>query len=93
MLILQDFQDFQQAVTKMINEIGDCVQTTRQRVDTLEVSLDSENGKHLALVEMVATRDYNHMDAPIKSVVIFAYRFIERHNQYSVRLHSEREIK
>ena len=93
MLILQDFQDFQQAVTKMINEIGDRVQTTRQRDDTLEVSLDSENGKHLALVEMVATRDYNHMDAPIKSVVIFAYRFIERHNQYSVRLHSEREIK
>ena len=93
MLNFQDVQDFQQAVAKMINEIGDCVQTTRQRVDTLEVSLDSENGKHLALVEMVATRAYNHMDAPIKSVVIFAYRFIERHNQYSVRLHSEREIK
>jgi len=93
MLNFQDVQDFQQAVAKMINEIGDCVQTTRQRADTLEVSLDSENGKHLALVEMVATRDYNHMDAPIKSVVIFAYRFIERHNQYSVRLHSEREIK
>ena len=93
MLNFQDVHDYQQAVAKMINEIGECVQTPRQRVDTLEVSLDSENGKHLALVEMVATRDYNHMDAPIKSVVIFAYRFIERHNQYSVRLHSEREIK
>ena len=81
MLNFQDVQDFQQAVSTMINEIGDCVQTTRQRTDTIEVSLDSENGKHLALVEMVATRDYNQSDAPIKSVVIFAYRFVDRHNQ------------
>lgn len=81
----QDVKDFNDIVTEIVNEVGECRQRTITRDNTVEVSLD-RGSKHLGLIEMVACPDYNHQnkynEPRIKAVVIRGYRFIDRHNNY-----------
>ena len=81
-----DVKTFQQVVTNCAFDLGKGVtQTERQRGDhTVEVSFDRK-GKHLALVEMVAHRDYGHIEAPIEAIVTRRYYMSDRHNQYYLK--------
>ena len=85
MFTTDDVKDFNDIVTDMVSEIGDCTQRTITRDNTVEISLD-RGSKHLGLIEMVACPDYNHQnrynEARIKAVAIRGYRFIDRHNNY-----------
>ena len=85
MFTTDDIKDFNDIVTDMVSEIGECTQRTIKRDNTVEISLD-RGSRHLGLIEMVACPDYNHQnrynEARIKSVVIRGYRFIDRHNNY-----------
>ena len=42
-------------------------------------------GKPLALVEMVAHRDYGHIEAPIDAIVTRRYRMSDRHGDYYLK--------
>tara|TARA_B100001989_G_C24095628_1_gene249241 strand:+ start:96 stop:395 length:300 start_codon:yes stop_codon:yes gene_type:complete len=81
-----DVKTFQDVVTNCAFDLGKGVtQTVRQRGDhTVEVSFDRK-GKHLALVEMVAHRDYGHIEAPIEAIVTRRYYMSDRHNQYYLK--------
>ena len=85
MFTTDDVKDFNDIVTDMVGEIGECTPTTIKRGDSVEVSLD-RGSKHLGLVEMVALYDYcdlnRYAEAKQKSVVIRGYRFIDRHDDY-----------
>lgn len=83
MFTTHDIRDFNDIVTDMVSEIGECTQRTITRDNTVEISLD-RGSQHLGLIEMVACPDYNHQnrynEARIKAIAIRGYRFI--HNNY-----------
>ena len=83
-----DIQTFQDMVDNQVFYLGRGVDLTeRKRGDhTVEVSFDRK-GKHLALVEMVAHRDYSRITAPIEAIVTRRYTFNDRHGEY--QLHGE----
>jgi len=83
-----DVKTFQDMVIDCAWELGKgSKQTSRTRGNhTVEVSFDRK-GKHLALVEMVAHRDYGHIEAPIEAIVTRRYTFNDRFGEY--RLHGE----
>ena len=83
MFTTDDIKDFNDIVTEMVSEIGECTQRTITRDNTVEISLD-RGSKHLGLIEMVATRDYEQPDAPCIAVIINAYRYIDRHDTYTI---------
>ena len=87
MFTTDDVKDFNDIVTDMTEEIGDCTQTTIKRGDSVEVSLD-RGSKHLGLIEMVALYDYSDLnryaEAKQKSVVIRGYRYSDRHDEYKI---------
>jgi hypothetical protein len=81
-----DVETFQEMVDNCAFDLGEGVtQTKRERGDhTVEVSFDCK-GKHLALVEMVAHRDYGHIEAPIDAIVTRRYRMSDRHGDYYLK--------
>ena len=81
-----DVETFEKVVSNCAFDLGEgAVQTKRERGDhTVEVSFDRK-GKHLALVEMVAHRDYGHIEAPIEAIVTRRYYMSDRHCQYYLR--------
>ena len=85
MFTTHDIRDFNDIVTDMVSEIGECTQRTITRDNTVEISLD-RGSRHLGLIEMVACPDYNaqnrYGEARIKAIAIRGYRFIDRHNNY-----------
>ena len=89
-----DVKTFQQVVSDCAIDLGKGVsQTVRQRGDhTVEVSFDRK-GKHLALVEMVAHRDYGHIEAPIEAIVTRRYRMSDRFNEYYLKSEIIRNIE
>jgi len=81
-----DVKTFQEVVNNCAFDLGEGVeQTKRTRGNhTVEVSFDRK-GKHLALVEMVAHRDYGHIEAPIEAIVTRRYRMSDRHDDYYLK--------
>ena len=81
-----DIQTFHKVVDNQVFYLGRGVDLTeRKRGDhTVEVSFDRK-GKHLALVEMVAHRDYGHIEAPIEAIVTRRYYMSDRHYQYILK--------
>ncbi len=81
-----DVETFQEMVNNCASDLGEGVaQTERKRGDhTVEVSFDRK-GKHLALVEMVAHRDYGHIEAPIDAIVTRRYYMSDRHGDYYLK--------
>ena len=80
-----DIKTFQDMIDDCVTTIGGegikRTNKTRQNGRHIEVSLD-KGGKHLALIEMVAHRNYSKSHAPIEAIVFDAYRMIDRHNEY-----------
>ena len=89
-----DVKTFQDMVNDCAWELGKgSKQTSRTRGNhTVEVSFDRK-GKHLALVEMVAHRDYSRITAPIEAIVCRRYRMSDRHGEYSLKSEIIRKIE
>ena len=89
-----DVKTFQDMVNNCAFDLGEgSKQTSRTRGNhTVEVSFDRK-GKHLALVEMVAHRDYGHIEAPIEAIVTRRYRMSDRHGEYILKSEIIRKIE
>jgi len=89
-----DVETFEKVISNCAFNLGDgAEQTKRVRGDhTVEVSFDRK-GKHLALVEMVAHRDYGQSEAPIEAIVTRRYRMSDRHDKYFLQGEIVRHIE
>tara|TARA_B100000287_G_C20527352_1_gene739424 strand:+ start:773 stop:1072 length:300 start_codon:yes stop_codon:yes gene_type:complete len=89
-----DVKTFQDMVSNCAFDLGEgSKQTSRTRGNhTVEVSFDRK-GKHLALVEMVAHRDYGHIEAPIEAIVTRRYYMSDRHGEYILKSEIIRKIE
>lgn len=83
MFTTDDIKDFNDIVSDEVSTLGECTQRTVTRDNSIEISLD-RGSRHLGLIEMVATRDYEQPDAPCIAVIINAYRYIDRHDTYTI---------
>ena len=81
-----DVETFQEMVNNCASDLGEGVaQTERKRGDhTVEVSFDRK-GKHVALVDVVAHRDYGHIETPIDAIVTRRYYMSDRHGEYILK--------